>query len=521
MTQVEVDPGTPALEEIPDAEFSEITDLAPMVEESIPAESMALEEPDLAGYLDATASGPLEPVDVPGAQEIVSIEVDFDSLAELVPVSATETEGGVVEPLVAMEEIPLAEPERDLVPPVSDMVEEEQIKVIGSLRIGIPLYNVYLNEADEWSRRLSNQLSEWSLEVHRPVPSDAEALAHSLAGSSATVGFSSLSDMARALEHALQHMAGQQGGTDHQGRVFREAAEDIRRLLHQFAAGFLKEPNPFILEELRALEFGDAVSASQVVEAPVFPLEPAQTLAAPLVEDMQPVAPTAESFAEPAVSDSLHDDVLDATMPVEGVEPAPAPVPVEVRPPEVLPVAEIFAQRAFEGQTSETDDIDLVDVLDPDLFPIFEEEAGELLPQLGGALRQWSARPENVTARGEVLRALHTLKGSARLAGALQLGEMAHRMESEIEAIGSGDIHGEDVAPLMARLDAIEGKFEALRKINLQTFMPELLEPMASALVQEAPVFAAPGTEEAPVERGVIAQPSPMLVAPVLSLIHI
>ena len=84
-----------------------------------------------------------------------------------------------------------------------------------------------------------------------------------------------------------------------------------------------------------------------MVEAPVFPLEPAQTLAAPLVEDMQPVAPTAESFAEPAVSDSLHDDVLDATMPVEGVEPAPVPVPVEVRPPEVVPVAEIFAQRAF------------------------------------------------------------------------------------------------------------------------------------------------------------------------------
>ena len=28
-------------------------------------------------------------------------------------------------------------------------------------------------------------------------------------------------------------------------------------------------------------------------------------------------------------------------------------------------------------------------------------------------------------------------------------------------------------------------------------------------------MFAAPGTEEAPVERGVIAQPSPMLVAPV------
>ena len=65
--------------------------------------------------------------------------------------------------------------------------------------------------------------------------------------------------------------------------------------------------------------------------------------------------------------------------------------------------------------------------------PIFEEEAQELLPQLGGALRQWTARPDNRSARDEVLRALHTLKGSARLAGALRLGELAHRMESEIE----------------------------------------------------------------------------------------
>ena len=31
------------------------------------------------------------------------------------------------------------------------------------------------------------------------------------------------------------------------------AAEDIRRLLHQFAAGFLKEPNPDVLEQLKQI----------------------------------------------------------------------------------------------------------------------------------------------------------------------------------------------------------------------------------------------------------------------------
>ena len=28
-----------------------------------------------------------------------------------------------------------------------------------------PLYNVYLNEADEWSRRLVTEVAEWSMEA--------------------------------------------------------------------------------------------------------------------------------------------------------------------------------------------------------------------------------------------------------------------------------------------------------------------------------------------------------------------
>jgi len=45
---------------------------------------------------------------------------------------------------------------------------DDAVKVIDTLRIGIPLYNVYLNEADEWSRRLVTCLQEWALELHEP-----------------------------------------------------------------------------------------------------------------------------------------------------------------------------------------------------------------------------------------------------------------------------------------------------------------------------------------------------------------
>jgi chemosensory pili system protein ChpA (sensor histidine kinase/response regulator) len=82
-------------------------------------------------------------------------------------------------------------------------LEDEQVKVIGDLRIGIPLFNIYLNEADELSRRLCVELAEWAMESERPLHESTAALAHSLAGSSATVGYADLSALARSLEHAL------------------------------------------------------------------------------------------------------------------------------------------------------------------------------------------------------------------------------------------------------------------------------------------------------------------------------
>jgi chemosensory pili system protein ChpA (sensor histidine kinase/response regulator) len=39
--------------------------------------------------------------------------------------------------------------------------DDELTKVVGPLRIGIPLFNIYLNEADELSRRLTTELAEW------------------------------------------------------------------------------------------------------------------------------------------------------------------------------------------------------------------------------------------------------------------------------------------------------------------------------------------------------------------------
>ena len=326
--------------------------------------------------------------------------------------------------------------------------EDEAIKVIDGLRIGIPLYNVYLNEADEWSRRLINEVAEWALESHQPISASTVALAHSLAGSSATVGFMALSNLARALEHALENSHNHhRHGAGAYGDLFVDASEDIRRLLHQFAAGFLREPVPGILERLSGLEFSDSVFWETDDDS---------------LEDVQSVQD---------VDDFKPADAVDVSLPAQ---------------PSISSPGRTVNQPAY---VDVDDDIDAVDIIDLDLFPIFEEECGELMPRLGSALRQWAQTPADADPRSEMLRVLHTLKGSARLAGAMRLGEMAHRIESEIVSLGLRVPAVREIELLLSRFDGMQNAFESLRRLDAATSqaMPVQAETLSVIPVELEP----------------------------------
>jgi chemosensory pili system protein ChpA (sensor histidine kinase/response regulator) len=391
--------------------------------------------------------------------------------------------------------------------PAAAAAAEEQVKVIGTLRIGIPLYNVFLNEADEWSRRLATELNEWALELHNPVPDSAIALAHSLGGSSATVGFSALSEIARALEQAMQHVQLHGQNQPEHAQVFVAAADDIRHLLHQFAAGFLKAPEPGLVEALQAIvgtEFGSldtleassaapAVSGAEVTELDLGDLTFDFTAAvAPPAAIPEPVAPAPKPVAA-------------APLPVAK---APAPVPAAAAPAAASVPAAALPGAARIVVDDSDGDIDVGDAIDPDLFPIFEEEATELMPQMASALRQWSDQPENGGARLDVLRVLHTLKGSARLAGAMRLGEMAHRMESAIEQMGSEFVQSAQIEPLLTRYDRLQEVFDDL----CHSPAPEV--PVAAPAPTPMPAAAPAAAVATPAPAPATARAAPAVAAP-------
>lgn len=552
----------PAHADAPAAELVEEIDFAAFAEALEEADAAAQSTAGAATAEAGPADEPLAATAAPGFDLDLDLDLDLDPLPELPPEPAQQDEAAAA---VAHEELqpadqfagpqaqeaqdavagepapkaldeepqedsqqsdvqpepesePGSEPERaeseapqaadDELVAAGDAPSDEAVKVIESLRIGIPLYNVYLNEADEWSRRLATSLQEWSLELHEPLPDTAVALAHSLAGSSSTVGFTALSEMARTLEHALQHVQLQPQGLPPQAAVFLAAAEDIRRLLHQFAAGFLKEPNALVLEQLR-----------EILQSEVDSTLPAEDIG---LDDVE-----LDAGAGSAQQSDTPDAAADADAPEEAAAPqVPAAPPVQrgyVAPALsiVAPVDEAAAQadaalaQALAMHHDIDDDIDAVDIIDPDLFPIFEEEAIELLPALGAALRQWSSHPDNTGARSELLRVLHTLKGSSRLAGAMRLGEMSHRMESAVEQIDMDTATTADIEPLLASLDGLQANFDGLRKVGAQPLTEPVVVPSAAAASAQA-AQAADGKPAAavPVAKAALHAPVSTPLAP-------
>jgi chemosensory pili system protein ChpA (sensor histidine kinase/response regulator) len=386
------------------------------------------------------------------------------------------SEAPVTEPVVAAERVS-----------AHGGFDDEHSKVVGPLRISIPLFNIYLNEADELSRRLTTEVAEWAMELHRPIGDTPIALAHSLAGSSATVGFADLSQLARALEHAQARSLAIGQGTPEEARLFVDAAEEIRRLLHQFAAGFLKQPAPELMARLADHE----ISSARRLEAAAAAAElapSAEPEAAPLVDAGldEAVIDTAPAALEPAGFEAGTQSGVDSTF--------GAPDPrfdalgmTALKPFGDLPVDAPRAPASAHAFVDADDVIDAVDAVDVELFPIFAEEADELLPQLASRLRDWVRKPAESAHPAACMRTLHTLKGGARLAGAMRLGEMAHRLETRIERLlANPPVGAVDVERLQAHADALSQTFDALRS---GATMAE--EDAADARATPAPVSTA------------------------------
>ncbi|MGZ8256320.1 MAG: Hpt domain-containing protein [Gallionella sp.] len=102
----------------------------------------------------------------------------------------------------------------------------------------------------------------------------------------------------------------------------------------------------------------------------------------------------------------------------------------------VKPVAPVIVVQSTPAVPSEELAPQVQDEIDAQLLPIFLEEADELIPKIGEALRNWRAQPNDDEPVHLLNRLLHNAKGSARMAGAMRLGDVAHKLEDKVLTAG-------------------------------------------------------------------------------------
>ncbi|MDZ5456454.1 response regulator [Azohydromonas lata] len=194
----------------------------------------------------------------------------------------------------------------------------------------------------------------------------------------------------------------------------------------------------------------DALAWPEAAPQPTASLEDASAEAAPSL-DLADAAEPAE--ADEAIADPAFDAQVDALVWSEDETPA------------AVPAGESAAADGGAEDTPWEVGEDDLQALDMALFPVFEEEALELLPQLSQALQAWAQDCGGEEHAAAGMRALHTLKGGARLAGAMRLGDAAHALECALE-----DLVSSSGLPERSRIEAMQGRagvlgaaFERLR----------------------------------------------------------
>ena len=369
--------------------------------------------PSLEDWLASSLVTELEPALASElADQFSSAEaVNEPAVAAAAEVEAAVAEAAVAEAVVAEETIEAA-PLESLLPEavaVSSSAQiigfpeqsraavglDDNIKRIGELEISLPLYSIYMAETDEIVRFLSQDFAEWRHEPYRHVTTHAIHASHTLAGSSATVGLKPLQELAHSLEMVLQRLERHPVELLVSEYDLLELALDTaRNMLQKFA---LSEIAEFASERVHQLEIllADVIARSAAGA------------------DEEFITSTNEKLDLADLAGVAGTDELIAALP-EGRRAAALDTPAST------------AQLADSA-------LQIKDDLDLDLLPVFIEEGLDLLPMIEQLLRRSQEQPDDAAILQAIARLMHTMKGSARMAGAMALGQHIHDMETHIE----------------------------------------------------------------------------------------
>jgi chemosensory pili system protein ChpA (sensor histidine kinase/response regulator) len=348
---------------------------------------------------------------------------------------------------------PSVEPEAPVVP--------DEI-CIGSVCLSSGLYEVFMVEAHQRLAVLQEESERLSAVANSAVSEHARRAIHTLGGIAGTAGIKDLSDLSHALEQYWNRFAQASLPSAHLPLI-QDTVARLHDMITTIDAGQLPESASDLIATLGELEDEQASWAAE--STPVQADETPAEIIAFTEPSIEEVSAEAAGGSEPpeAIYPTMDSGLLDVSALVSEIKPvAPAPV--------------------FERR-------EVADEIDAQLLPIFLEEADTLVPDTSAQLRSWKMAPGEKAARDALRRNLHTIKGSARMVGAMRLGELTHVMESRVIAVIEGHlIASADVFDtLETQLDRLADAVDRLKQGDLEPVAEDASVPLEAPV---EPVFA-------------------------------
>ncbi len=200
-----------------------------------------------------------------------------------------------------------------------------------------------------------------------------------------------------------------------------------------------------------------------------------------------------EEAASPVEEETAEAWVAEELSPVVASEIAP--IAAHEITDEEIAAEEITAREETEEpiEASATESADDDSDEDAEIIEIFIEEAGEVLDTINEYLPQWKDSPSDAESLTVIRRAFHTLKGSGRMVGAVDIGELAWSIENMLNRVIDGSVHIDTprVETLCAAVEVVAPMVDAFKhRKALSLPVVQIIMDRALALSKEqAPVL--------------------------------
>lgn len=314
----------------------------------------------------------------------------------------------------------------------------EDVVTVGEITLPATLFNIASAEAMQNVAIMHKQLAGLCMAALPVIQYDFMRAAHTLAGVNRTMGFVAVAELAYALEGWLQTQLDKGSAlAAPQLSLLQRAVVMLDAMAQNVCDKQMPQPQPDLIAQLKVAKVrpdGDA--------------------------------PTPKAIAEnEAEGRSFEERPNEA----EGRSFEERPNEIEVPSLEEQPIAPVQEQEQSAAvsrtaaETEEQQKPQARDDVDEQLLPTFLEEAEDLGPKIGAGLRAWKDAPGDAKYPDMLKRLLHTIKGSARMAGAMRIGEIAHRMEGCVQEAAQKRDLAAYCCNLDGDFDRIGGLIEELR----------------------------------------------------------